>query len=75
MRFTDLRPGARVRVTAVRDGEASVRLQELGLIVGTEVEVIRIAPLGDPIEICLRGYRLCIRGQEANAFDLEPIGS
>ena len=41
------------------------RLLEMGLIVGTPVELIRFAPLGDPIEIKVRGYHLTLRKHEA----------
>lgn len=41
------------------------RLLELGLLPGTELEIVRVAPLGDPMEISLRGSRLSIRREEA----------
>ncbi len=41
------------------------RLLEMGLLVGTPVQVIRYAPLGDPIEIKVRGYNLTLRKHEA----------
>ena len=40
------------------------RLADLGFVAGTEVKVIRRAPLGDPIEIEVRGYRLCLRSAD-----------
>lgn len=73
IRFTELKQGMTARVVDVREGDESLRLQELGLTRGAEFEVVRIAPLGDPIEISLRGYRLCLRRREASAFDLELI--
>jgi ferrous iron transport protein A len=41
------------------------RLLEMGILVGTRVELIRFAPLGDPVEIKLRGYHLTLRKSEA----------
>lgn len=41
------------------------RLMEMGLLVGTPVELVRFAPLGDPVEIKLRGYHLTLRKHEA----------
>lgn len=41
------------------------RLLEMGLLVGTPVELVRFAPLGDPVEIKVRGYHLTIRKHEA----------
>jgi len=51
------------------------RLKELGLVRGTEVSVKRLAPLGDPMEIVLRGYSLSIRKQDASKIivRLEPV--
>ena len=43
----------------------SARLMELGLVVGTPVELVRFAPLGDPVEIRVRGYHLTLRRHEA----------
>ncbi len=48
--------------------EVRQRLMEMGLTKGTAVEVIRLAPLGDPIEISVRGYRLSLRRKEAAAI-------
>ena len=41
------------------------RLMEMGLLVGTTVELVRFAPLGDPLEIKVRGYNLTLRKHEA----------
>jgi Fe2+ transport system protein FeoA len=46
------------------------RLLEMGLLPGTRVTVVRVAPLGDPIELSLRGYALSIRRAEAMAIDV-----
>ncbi|HVP28436.1 MAG TPA: FeoA family protein [Myxococcota bacterium] len=61
-----LEPGERGVVHGMRgDGPIERRLQDLGLLPGTRVLVLRRAPLGDPIEYELRGYRLCLRRTEA----------
>jgi ferrous iron transport protein A len=61
-----LRLGERARVEAIRGDDAIVqRLLEMGLFEGEEVEVIGFAPLGDPLEIRLRDYRLSLRRSEA----------
>lgn len=48
--------------------ERQARLLEMGLTTGAEIEVIRFAPLGDPIEIEVRGYRLSLRKREARGI-------
>jgi len=50
------------------------RLLEMGLLVGTPVELIRFAPLGDPIEIKVRGYHLTLRRHEAELIQVRPQG-
>lgn len=49
------------------------RLMELGLTPGTEVLVVRRAPLGDPIEIAVRGVHLWLRRSEASRIDVSPV--
>ena len=65
--------GSRLRVVDV-EGEPFVarRLMEMGLVPGTVVEVLRQAPLGDPIEIRLRGYRLTLRRTESALVRVLP---
>ena len=45
--------------------ESRSRLMEMGLLAGTSVELVRFAPLGDPVEIKVRGYNLTLRKQES----------
>lgn len=45
--------------------ESRQRLMEMGLLSGTRVELVRFAPLGDPVEIRVRGYNLTLRKNEA----------
>lgn len=53
-------------------GSAVVRLREMGLLVGTPLTLVRAAPLGDPLEIKVRGYRLTLRKSEAEHVLVEP---
>ena len=72
--FDKLRKGMKARVAAVRDQAAETgRLIELGLTPGTEFTVTKVAPLGDPIEISLRGYKLCLRRKETAGILLEAV--
>jgi ferrous iron transport protein A len=49
------------------------RLREMGVLRGTEVTLVRRAPMGDPLEIRLRGYSLSLRTQDANEVLVEKI--
>lgn len=72
--FADLRQGMSARVSRITASSDEVtRLQEMGLTVGTSFRVVKVAPFGDPVEIDLRGYRLCLRKQETRNFELEPL--
>lgn len=51
--------------------DVAIRLLEMGLTPGVEFELIGIAPLGDPIEIAIRGYRLSLRKSEAARVTIE----
>lgn len=55
-----------------KTGSAFVRLREMGLLAGTRVTLIRTAPLGDPLEIKVRGYNLTLRKAEAEHVLVEP---
>lgn len=68
-----LAPGEVASVTRVAgDGPIERRLLDLGLLPGTVVSVLRRAPLGDPVEYELRGYRLCLRRSEASRVRVTP---
>jgi ferrous iron transport protein A len=66
--------GKRARITQISGGDdVSMRLLEMGLTPGAEVNVVGQAPLGDPIELEVRGYRLSIRKSEAARVEIEPL--
>ena len=66
--------GGRGRLCAHQDGEMLTRrLGELGFVPGTEVQLVRRAPFGDPIEIELRGYRVCLRREQLEGLLVEPL--
>ena len=67
-------PGQQGRVLGIRQaGRIRQRLLEMGLVEGTPVEVVRLAPLGDPVEVRLRSYLLSLRRSEAAAVELEVV--
>jgi ferrous iron transport protein A len=60
-------------VDVVGDDGIAVRLLEMGLTEGEEIECVGFAPLGDPIEFAVRGYRLSLRADEARRIQIEPL--
>jgi ferrous iron transport protein A len=69
-----LPPGASAVIEDIPVGhdEHITRLRELGLVPGTRVRLVRRAPLGDPIEISVRGSRLAMRRSEAQHIKILP---
>jgi ferrous iron transport protein A len=71
----DLRVGDKGRVSGFsKQGKAyRKRLLAMGLTPGTEFSIVRFAPLGDPVEITLRGFSLTLRKTEADILNIEKI--
>lgn len=67
-------PGKKAKIVAV-DGDVAIkkRITEMGLTRGSVVEVERVAPLGDPMDIKVRGYRLSLRKEEASRVAVEEV--
>jgi ferrous iron transport protein A len=73
-RLDKLPIGAIARVVEVEGSdELAMRLMEMGLTPGVELSVLGVAPLGDPLELLLRGYRLSVRKTEASRIAVEPV--
>lgn len=67
-----MKPGSKGKVVRyLCEDECTLRLQEMGLCVGTEVEVVKQAPLGDPVEVQFRRCRLCLRRSEMAGIEVE----
>ena len=61
--------GLGARVVNVQGSSAIARrLMEMGIVPGAPIRVVRSAPLGDPIQVCLRDYHLALRRMEARAI-------
>ena len=70
--LADLSPGECGKITLVGGpAETRHRLLEMGLTLGTLVRFVRVAPLGDPVELHVRGYRLSVRKSEASSVTVE----
>tara|TARA_Y100001972_G_C7394678_1_gene205761 strand:+ start:161 stop:430 length:270 start_codon:yes stop_codon:yes gene_type:complete len=75
LQLSDLRPGQSARITGIHanQGGSLVRLMEIGLIPGQTVQMIKFAPLGDPIELRVMNYNLVVRKKEASAILVELL--
>ncbi|MBQ6339223.1 MAG: ferrous iron transport protein A [Kiritimatiellae bacterium] len=71
MTLQEARIGATMKIVRLNGtGPVKRRIMDMGLTKGTEVVVRKIAPLGDPIELTVRGYELSIRKDEAAAIEV-----
>lgn len=69
-----IEPGRKVKVVSVNgNGETRRRIVDMGMTPGTVIEVERIAPLGDPMEVRVKGYHLSLRLEEAATITVEPL--
>jgi ferrous iron transport protein A len=72
--LNELRVGQHARILAVAGNDSlGQRLMEMGLLDGEEVAIVGVAPLGDPVEIQLRDYRLSLRRSEAARIQVQLL--
>lgn len=75
MTLKDGETGMVVRIDSVGDSKLKNRLMTMGLIPGTRVEILRSAPMGDPIAIRLRSYNLAMRKDDAVQIQVTKISA
>ncbi len=72
MTLKDLKPGQQGVVTSIGEkGPVRKRIMDMGVTPGAAIKVIKVAPLGDPIEVNIRGYELSLRKSEASQIIVE----
>ena len=70
----EAKPGSTVRVDKIGGGPVKRRIMEMGITKGVEVHVRKVAPLGDPVEITVRGYELSLRKADAELIEISNKG-
>ncbi len=74
MNLAMLRPGEKGRITRVAAvGPLKRRLMDMGVLVGEDVKVEKVAPMGDPIEVTVKRYCLSLRKSEAEGIAVEAV--
>lgn len=74
MTLDQISRGTTARIVDVTgDDTLAIRLMEMGLIEGEDIELLGAAPLGDPLEFSVRGYRLSLRANEAQRVVVAPL--
>ncbi|MEE1320499.1 MAG: ferrous iron transport protein A [Acutalibacteraceae bacterium] len=74
MTLKDIKVGHRAKVIKV-NGEGAIkrRIMDMGITKGVEIYIRKVAPLGDPMELFVRGYELSLRKADAQMIDVEEI--
>ncbi|MDR1797219.1 MAG: ferrous iron transport protein A [Clostridiales Family XIII bacterium] len=68
------RPGDEVLVTKITgEGAVKRRIMDMGITKGVRVQVRKVAPLGDPVEVTVRGYELSLRKADAEMVEVQPL--
>ena len=68
----DVRIGQNVKVVKLHgEGPVKRRIMDMGITMGTEVFVRKVAPLGDPMEVTVRGYELSLRKADTEMIEVE----
>lgn len=71
----EMKPGEKGSVLSIeKGGDLRRRLLDMGVVKGAEVRVVRLAPLGDPMEVSIKGYNLTLRGEEAERIHIRVDG-
>ena len=74
MNLAMLKRGEKGKISAIGAiGPLKRRLMDMGVLVGEEVEVLKVAPLGDPLEVKIKGYSLSLRKKEAQGIAVEVL--
>ncbi len=72
MTLKEAKIGSRVKVIKLRgEGAIKRRIMDMGITKGVEIVIRKVAPLGDPLEITVRGYELSLRKADAEMIDVE----
>ncbi len=74
MNLAMLKPGEHGKITKMGAlGSLKRRLMDMGVLVGEDIKVEKVAPLGDPIEVTIKNYNLSLRKKEAEDISVEVI--
>ncbi len=72
MKLRDVPVGSTAKVVKINgEGKTKRRIMDMGITKGCEIYVRKVAPLGDPVEITVRGYELSLRKADADILEME----
>ena len=74
MTLKDAQVGSTVKVVTIHgEGAYKRRIMDMGITKGSEIFIRKVAPLGDPVEVTIRGYELSLRKADAECVDVQTV--
>ena len=73
MTLKDAQVGSTVKVVKIHEGAYKRRIMDMGITKGSEIFIRKVAPLGDPVEVTIRGYELSLRKADAECVDVQTV--
>ena len=74
MTLSDIKPGATCKVVKLRDeGATRRRIMDMGITKGAQIRVDKVAPLGDPVDLTVRGYHLSLRKSDLDKIEVQAV--
>ena len=74
MTLKDAQVGSTVKVAMIHgEGAYKRRIMDMGITKGSEIFIRKVAPLGDPVEVTIRGYELSLRKADAECVDVQTV--
>lgn len=70
MKLSEAKPGMMVRIESIEASELKTRLMSMGLVKGTKVKVLRTGPMGDPLAVLVRSYKMAVRLADAERISV-----
>lgn len=70
MKMSEAKPGTTVRIDHIEASELKNRLMSMGLVKGTKVEILRTGPMGDPLAVLVRSYKMAVRLADAERISV-----
>lgn len=73
MKLSEAKPGMVVRIESIEASELKTRLMSMGLVKGTKVKVLRTGPMGDPLAVLVRSYKMAVRLADADRISVTEV--
>ena len=74
MTLSDIKPGATCTVVKLRDeGATRRRIMDMGITKGAQIRVDKVAPLGDPVDLTVRGYHLSLLKSDLDKIEVQAV--